>query len=259
MQHPMISFRASGIIRRPPPSISQDFRDRYLPSGVPASTNVLEPLSGDPELRGIRPQLTALRLDRMSPTNTLASRELAVRCKPQKPYPALPAISARVRYSKSGASSNRSCIIASLDVETSPFQDDGILLTDVKMLLSDGFAEDLCTGHALKLPMKCQPRDNLVFLFRLLPDRDQIYSSNTNSTSRALDISLDARVLASDTCRPRIQMRWKTTVDFSTALSSNYGGPSQPMQRSKKPPSLPVIFNNEERGTASQAQTLRQM
>ncbi|KAL8704387.1 MAG: hypothetical protein Q9201_002456 [Fulgogasparrea decipioides] len=175
-----------------------------------------------------------------------------IQSKPQKPFPALPAISARVRYSKSGAFSGRPSMIASLDIETSPFQDDEIDLTDVSMRLSDGSVEDLCIGHALKLPMRCQPRDNIIFLFRLLPGSDPVQNSQSNSNSRTLDILLDAQVLASDMCRPKIQMRWKTTVNFSTALSPGYGGPSQAMQRSTRPPSLPVAPAGEKRGTASQ-------
>ncbi|KAL8738087.1 MAG: hypothetical protein Q9181_001073 [Wetmoreana brouardii] len=252
MQHPMISFKASGVFRHPPASTSADPEDRFLPSGVPASTNVLEPLSGDPRLRGIKPQLTALRLDHISPSTTLTAMDQVIQSKPQRPFPALPAISARVRYSKSGAFSGRPSVIASLDIETSPFQDNEIDLTDVRMRLSDGSVEDLCIGHALRLPMRCQPRDNIVFLFRLLPSSDPVQNSRSNPNSRALDILLDAHVLASNMCRPKIQMRWKTTVDFSIALSVGYVGPSQAMQRSTRPPSLPVAPVSENRGTASQ-------
>ncbi|KAL8929958.1 MAG: hypothetical protein Q9208_001102 [Pyrenodesmia sp. 3 TL-2023] len=247
MQHPMIWFKATGILRHPPSS-SGNSVDPFLPSGVPASINVLEPLSGDPELRGIRPQLTALRLDRINVSNSSAARETVIRTKPQKPFAALPAISARVKYSKSGAYTGRHCIIASLDIETAPFQEDKIELTDVNMLLSDGTAEDLCKSHGINLPITCRPRDNIVFLFRLLPDYDQNSTSKANSNSRTLDVSIDARVLVSEECRPNIQMRWKTLVDFSTALNPKYGTPAQTMQRSRRPSSLSVPAHTENRG-----------
>ncbi|KAL8901009.1 MAG: hypothetical protein Q9207_005415 [Kuettlingeria erythrocarpa] len=242
----MIWFKATGIVRHPPSS-SGDSTDPFLPSGVPASINVLEPLSGDPELRGIRPQLTALRLDRININTSSAARETVIQTKPQKLLPALPAISARVRYSKSGAYTGRHCIIASLDIETAPFQEDEIELRDVNMLLSDGTAEDLCKSHGINLPMTCRPRDNIVFLFRLLPDNDQISTSKANSNSRTLDVSIGARVLVSDECRPNIHMRWKTLVDFSTALNPKYGTPAQTMQRSRRPSSLSVPTDTESR------------
>ncbi|KAL8863080.1 MAG: hypothetical protein Q9178_000453 [Gyalolechia marmorata] len=252
MQHPMISFKASGTLREPVSAVSTDPGDRLLSSGVPASINVLEPLSGDRELQGINPRLTVLRLDRISTTATLAATEYSIRSRPHKPFPALPAISARVRYSKFNASSVRPATIASLDIETSPFQDEEIQLTDVNMQLSDGSAQDLCAGHAINLPMTCQPRDNVVFLFRLLVSNDQGHESRSKSLPRTLHIWINARVLCSGQCRPNIQMRWKTTVDFSSALNPSYGGPSQAMQRSNRPTSLPLTPGSENKGASLQ-------
>ncbi|KAL8687881.1 MAG: hypothetical protein Q9218_006069 [Villophora microphyllina] len=253
MQHPLISFKALGILRRPPSWNSEVAGERYMPSGVAASTNVLESLRGVPGLGAIQPQLSALRLDRIRPVDNRATTEQRMRSRPQKPFPAVPAISARVRYTKSGALPSQPSVIASLDIETSPFQHNEVQLIHVNMELSDGLAEDLCTGHALKLPITCQPRDNIIFLFRLLPNSREDHSMRTEPhSSRMLEILLDARVLVSDTCRPKIQMRWKTTVEFSTALSPKYNGPSQGMQRSNRPSSLPVVSDREKSQAASE-------
>ncbi|KAL8975188.1 MAG: hypothetical protein Q9197_000580 [Variospora fuerteventurae] len=247
MQQPMIYFKVSGIFRHPPTS-PRDSQDPFLPSGVAASLNVLEPLSGDVGLQGMKPQLTASRLVRININHDTTVKDQVIESRPQKPFPARPAISARIRYSKSGAYTGRRCIIASLDIETAPFQDDEIELSDVMMQLSDGSAEDLCKGQAINLPMKCQPKDNIVFLFRLLPFDDPTSDSGVRSNSRTLDISIDARVLVSDVCRPKIQMRWKTLVDFSTALNPKYGTPAQALQRSKRPSSLSVPSGMGNRG-----------
>lgn len=251
MQHPMLSFKASGTFRQSLPSTVGSPGDRLLPSGVPASTNVLEPLGGDRELRGIRPQLTALRLDRISTDTSLAATRQVIRSKPAKPFPALPAISARVRYSKSAGSFPRLATIASLDVEISPYQDVEVQLTDVNMQLSDGSVDNLCASHAIKLPRSCQPRDNLVFLFRLSPGNGEGHSSNPRSLSKLLEIWIHAQVLSSNICRPNVRMRWRTTIDFSTALNPNYGGPSQNMQRSNKPSSLPLASDDAQGRNAS--------
>lgn len=253
MQHPMISFKTSGIFRRPSSPSRQSAEKRYMPSGIAGSTNVLESLRGVSGLSGIQPQLSALRLDRVRPADGPTVTELVVPSKPQRLFPALPAISARVRYSNSGAITGQPCVIASLDIETSPFQQNQVQLTHVSMELFDGLAEDLCTGRAFTLPITCQPKDNIVFLFRLQPKRSTDRSTHSDPhSSRMLDIMLDARVLISDTCRPKIQMRWKTTVDFSKALSSKYSGPSQAMRRSNRPASLPVLSDNETSQSASQ-------
>ncbi|KAL8665447.1 MAG: hypothetical protein Q9168_007693 [Polycauliona sp. 1 TL-2023] len=241
MQYPMISFRASGTYREPPSNTTQRPGDRLLSSGVPASINVLEPLSRDRELQGLIPQLTALRLDRISTSTSSNAIQQSIRSRPQNPIPALPAISARVRYSKSGASSAQLATIASLDIETSPFDDKEIELTDVNMQLSAGSVEDLCAGHAINLPKTCQPRDNFVFLFRLLANKDQDQEPKASSLSRTLEIWINARVYVSDQCRPSIQMRWRTAVDFSTALNPSYGGPSQAIQRNSRPSSLALV------------------
>ncbi|KAL8785232.1 MAG: hypothetical protein Q9213_003501 [Squamulea squamosa] len=253
MQHPMISFKALGTFRQPQSSIAAKSGDRLLPSGIPVPINVLEPLSGDRELQGINPQLTALRLDRISTTTSVAATEQSVRSKPQKLFPALPAISARVRYSKSGASPGPLATIASLDVEISPFQDQEIQLTEANMQLSGGSAEDICAGRAINLPVKCHPRDNIIFLFRLLLGNNYDPGSRSNSLTRPLDIWINAKVLVSNTCRPDIQMRWRTTVDFSAALNRNYGGPSQTLQRNNRPSSLPLATDGENREAFSRA------
>ncbi|KAL9604546.1 MAG: hypothetical protein Q9219_000511 [cf. Caloplaca sp. 3 TL-2023] len=245
-QHPMMSFKATAILKQPS-SIPDDSHDPYLPDGVPASINVLEGLGGDSGYGSIKPQLTALRLDRINLNNNLVVKEQIIRTLPQKPFPALPAISARVRYSKSGAYTSQPSIIAILDIETAPFQDDEVQLTRVNIELSDGSVEDLCQGRAIHLPMICRPKDNIIFLFRLLPDADRTYASNVSSDIRTLDISIDAHVLVSDICRPNIEMKWKTTVDFSTALNPKLGRSLQAMQRSERPSNPSVASDNDKR------------
>lgn len=252
MQHPMIFFKATAVFKHPR-SNPHESADPVLPSGVPASINILESLSGDPGLRGTRPQLTESRLDRINLSSTSAIEDRIIRSVAQKPFPAIPAISARVRYSKAGAYTGRPSIVASLEIETAPFQDDEIELTHVNMELSDGSVEDLCKGCAIDLPMKCQPRDSVVFLFRLLPDAIQTQVSNATSPSKSLDIAINARVLVSETCRPSIHMKWKTGVDFATALNPKFGSPNQAMQRSNRPSTFMVASDTDKHLTQDEA------
>ncbi|KAL8715255.1 MAG: hypothetical protein Q9220_001213 [cf. Caloplaca sp. 1 TL-2023] len=243
---------ALGTFRKTESGEFKSHKDPLLVDGFPASTNILEALGTDLGFRGIRPQLTVQRLDRINKASPLLVPEQVVRSKPQHPLPAFPAISVRVRYFKSGAFTGGQSVIASLDIETSPFQDDQVQLMDVNMRLSEGVVEDLCTGTACKLPMTCQPRDSVVFLFRLVPNDDRTPGLNSELRSESLDVSINARILLSNLCRPSIHMKWKTIVDFPTVLNPNYGGPSQRMQRSQRPASLLTTPSGETSNSASQ-------
>lgn len=149
----------------------------------------------------------------------------------------LPAISSRVRYSKSNGRAGRLSVIASLDVETGAFADEDIAITHVSMQLSEGSAEDMGKALASLLPLVCRPKDNPTFLFRLTPSEPAPDTSN-QSSARTVLITVHATVLVSETCRPSIEMRWKTGIDFSTALNPLYGAPGQSMQRRNRPSSL---------------------
>lgn len=235
----MITFKPVAILESHQPINHKLPLDPYLPDCTPQSINLLESLKGDPSLRLAEPRLPSFRLFRSASTAaslSLSKQALAVAV--QRPFRAVPAISARVRYTRSKGDGGKPTIIASLDIETAPFFDNEVTITFVDVILSEGSAVDLSGGHALTLPMTCRPRDNQVFLFRLTPTGS--ISDGSNSNPRTLDIKIDAIVLVSDICRAHIEMRWKAGVDFSTALNPSYGTPNQPMQRDKRPTSLPV-------------------
>ena len=213
--------------------------DPYLPDCTPQPINLLESLKGDPVLQGVVPRLSAFRLSRNdSATASLGSTHQNITTAAQKAFRAIPVISARVRYTRYKGEGGKPTIIASLDIETAPFYDNDVTITMVDLVLSEGLVEDLSSGHTLTLPITCRPKDYQVFLFRLTPNGNTFDGSNSNP--RTIDVKVDATVLISDKCHPRIEMRWKAGVDFSTALNPNYGTPNQPMQRDKRPASLPV-------------------
>lgn len=214
--------------------------DRYLPDGVPASLNLLDSLKDDPLLHGTGPRLSALRLSGIGSTNQdISSGDQKLKVLPQLAFRAIPALTARVRYSKSGAHTSKPTVFASLDIETAPFFDNDIVITAIKMTLSGGLAVNLSSG-ALDFPIPCRPKDNPIFLFHLIPNEGPHDSPNTSRTSKTLDIAVEANVVVSETCRPRIEMHWKTGVDFSVALNPSYGASGQSLQRKQRPASLPV-------------------
>lgn len=118
-------------------------------------------------------------------------------------------------------------------MKTGAFSDEDISITHVNMQLSEGSAEDMGKGLVPLLPLMCRPKDNPTFLFRLTTAGRSLDASNRSSATTVL-ITVHATVLVSETCRPSIEMRWKTGVDFSTPLSP----PTPSMQRRNRPSSL---------------------
>ena len=205
---------------------------------MPGPTNLLESLKGDPALKGTEPWLSDSRL-----SGTIAKAHDAyindgnLRVGTQMAFRGLPAISSRVRYSKSNGRAGKFSAIASLDIETGAFSEEDISITHVNMQLSEGSAEDMGHGLAPLLPFTCRPKDNPTFLFRLTPN-DSSLNASDQSLAKTVLITVNATVLVSKTCRPSIEMRWKTGVDFSTALNPLYGAPTSSMQRPNRPSSL---------------------
>lgn len=241
LQSPMIIFKPSAVLRPAQLHNLGHSNDQYLPSGIPASLNIFESLNDDRVLQGIEPRLSALRLSRIGSTSSSPkSTKSALKSLLPAAFRAIPALSAKVRYSTSIAHAGMSTLIASLEIETAPYFDNDVIVTGIGMQLSEGSAQDLSIGSGLNLPLRCRPKDNPIFLYRLIPTERDLDWVNTGSTSRILEITVDAEVLVSDRCTPRIEMRWKTGVDFSIALNPNYGAPGQSLQRNKRPASLPV-------------------
>ena len=238
LHSPTVFFRLSAILGPDNEGLSENFKDPLLPSGVPGSINLLESLKSDPALNGAEPRLAASRLDGISPKphDSYAS-DGNLRVGTQMAFRGLSAVSSRVRYSKFNGRTGNSSIIASLDVETGAFSDEEIAITHVNMQLSEGYAEDMGKALAPPLPLSCRPKDNPTFLFRLTPSEPGQGAAN-QSSAQAVLITVHAMVLVSEICRPIIEMRWKTGIDFSTALNPVYGAPGQSMQRRNRPSSL---------------------
>ena len=244
LQAPVVTFKLTATLQSTVEESNDDLNGRYLPSGVPASVNLLESLKNDPAVHEGKPKLSAARLSRMS-TSISKPHVLAhtVKTSPPRAIHVLPAISSRVRYARANGFTGKPSIIASLDIETAPFSSEIVDVTAVDMEMSDGSTDDLSKSRLLMPPLNCKPKDNPVFLFRLTPYETPSDSSSQTS-ARTVLITVHATVLFSPSCRPKIQMRWKTGVDFSTALNPVYGTPRQSMQRLRRPNSLSRTHSN---------------
>ncbi|MCJ1284750.1 hypothetical protein MMC26_004086 [Xylographa opegraphella] len=241
IQSPAIMFKISASLQPQTTGNSPQEYDPYLPSGVPFPINLLQPLQDDPALNGSASRLSAFQLSQksvISPTTPLET--LPLRTISKKAIRTIPAISARIRYHKSSDTLSKSTIIASLDIEIPVFANNDVDLQSVNVHLNEGEAEDLIREHILKLPVKCRPKDNIGFLYRLtFPDVDNDRGSSALSAT-VLEVSIDGEVQVSTICHPKIHMRWRANVDTSTALNPNFGRPGQSMQRNHRPISLPA-------------------
>ncbi|KAI9839976.1 MAG: hypothetical protein M1819_000168 [Sarea resinae] len=240
IQSPAIYFSASANLR-PAEKVDTDVvEEEYLPSQVPAGLNLLESLQDDPVLAGVNPRLSALRVSRVAPATRVAKELLRpLKNKSQRRFRVAPALTSRVRYSRLNTSVSQAVIIASLDFEVTPFAGYDTELKTIEIELPGGYAEALEGPQGTGLPVICQPRDDITFLYKLTPD-SSTPGSQSSANLRDLNVSVGASILVSEDCRPRITMRWKAPVDFSMPVNPSFGAPTQLMQRNHRPSSLPV-------------------
>lgn len=210
--------------------------DPYLASGTAASPNLLEALDVGSKQEGFVPRIPALRLSLSSQFQKAASRDVMLKVHPSSIFRSLPALSARIRYSPDRSRAGNCSLIASLEIETATYLDTDLTINVVELRISDGVSDDLSAKVGLKLPLRCRPKDNAIFLFGLVPN-ESIFGAR--STSRTLNIIIKATVMVRHDTFPQIEMSWTTMVDFSATSTPNiHGGPtSQSIQRSERPTS----------------------
>ncbi|GLA65444.1 hypothetical protein AtubIFM54640_007197 [Aspergillus tubingensis] len=253
IQHPSLLFIASASLN-PAETRQQESRgDDYLPPLIPASTNILQPLSSDKSLDQKDPFLPASRLLRVVPAKYSEDPIYNVQQHSGHPIRIVPAASARIRYSRLNAYSGRPTTVASLDFEVTPFLNCDVTFDKAELSMSDGTIETLTDAPGLLPPIRCQPRDDITLVYKLTPDYAPDPNPSTTVMVSVLDISLEAIIHLSDSCNPRILMQWRTNVDFSMVLNPTFGGPSQALQRNNRPASLPMTPNqsNAAAGTAT--------
>ena len=196
-----------------------DVSNPYLRSGVPfTSQNIFQALEGDAFLKGAIPYLPASRLSHIPPNN-LSSRPSALPLKvvSQRAIRAYVALNARFRYQSPRASSQNVLALASLDLEVPPHLQHALEISSVEADLASGQSTLITPAEVLTIPKRCQPRDNIIFLYQLVPD--QLYSDrNSRPISdlvRQVELSITAKILVSPHCSPTVLLRWRTSVDFS--------------------------------------------
>lgn len=238
LQNPSIVFSATAGLKPSKQVPTGNLREEYLPSQVPSGLNLLESFSNDPALAGVKPRLSALRVSRVAPATQVA-RDLMRPLKniSRQSIKCYPAINARVRYSRPNSAPSNPLVIASLDVDITPFANCEIILTKVQLDITGGDVVDMNNVPGMILPISCRPQDDITFLYRVEPDELDI---TNKSLVRALDISIQASANVSSVCQPQISMKWTTSLDFTLPVNPGFGNPTQPIQRPHRPAQLSI-------------------
>ncbi|KAJ5587718.1 uncharacterized protein N7459_003483 [Penicillium hispanicum] len=252
IQHPALLFMASASLNPSEACRPEDPEDDYLPSLVPASMNMLQPLSGDKSLAHKDPFLPASRLLRVVPTTSNEDPIYNIQQHHGNPFRVVTAASARIRYSRLNSYSGLPTTVASLDFEVTPFLSSEVSFDKANLHLSDGTIESLSDIPGLSLPLTCRPRDDVTLVYKLTPEYGPETNPSTTAVMSVLEISLGAVILLADDCKPRISMEWRTNVDFSLALNPTFGGPSPALQRNNRPTSLSMpLGHSSQQSTAT--------
>ena len=238
LQNPSIVFSATASLKPAEQVQAETLRQEYLTSQAPSGMNLLEAFNEDPALGGIKPRLSALRVSRVAPV-TQSARDLMRPLKniSRNSIRAYPAINARVRYSRPNTTPANISVIASLDVDITPFANCEITLSKVQLEITGGSVENMNDVPGLALPIKCLPQDDVTFLYRLLPNDLDV---TNKSQVRVLDISITATANLSSVCQPQISMNWTTTLDFTPPVNPGFGLPTQSIQRPYRPSQLSI-------------------
>ncbi|PQE11150.1 TRAPP trafficking subunit trs65 domain-containing protein [Rutstroemia sp. NJR-2017a BVV2] len=238
LQNPSVIVTATASLRAAEQTQPNALREEYLPSQAPSGLNLLQAFSDDILLKGVKPRLSALRVARVAPAAQV-SRELTRPLKniSRRSIKVYPAINSRVRYSRPSGAPSTSSVIASLDIDITPFANCEITITDIQLKVHGGQVQDLNQIPGLVLPVTCRPQDEVSFLYRLLLDDMDIING---SQVRAIDISITAIANVTAECKPKIVMQWSTSLDFTPPINNGFGQPTKPIQRPHRPSQLSI-------------------
>lgn len=232
LPRPVVYFSV-GASMKPAQQIKLELlEDEYLPNLAPLSGNLLEAFSRDPALQGIKPHLSASRITKVAPTATV-ERELLrpLQNAGRRMFRAVPALTWRIRYTKSYAPVNDVSIFAAFDFEVNGMSGYSLSLDQVDLSLSDGRVE--ACGHRLGANVSNTFRygDQVVLLYKIIPN--EISKDFTVPMHiHALDVRIRAKMLISEDCQPEVAIDWRTNVDVAHVLKTKLKVPDHLLGRS---------------------------
>ncbi|RKF74425.1 hypothetical protein GcM1_239042 [Golovinomyces cichoracearum] len=247
-----IRFQSSSILfsakatLRPLKVKDTTVNDGYLPSQSLSSINLLEAFGNDSLTNGVKPRLSALRVSRVIPAIQPSSNSACmIRSTSPRSIRVYPAINAKVKYSRFVNDSNNVGVVASVEVDITPFADPKIIINEVKLHLKDGRVEDFSAKSGLTLPVTSLPLESLSFTYLLSPNE-----SDKKTSVRDLEISIIALVNLSDDCQPLIDLHWITSLSFTPPVNPGFGAPTSSVKLSHKRNQLSIDVGTSGQKTA---------
>ena len=200
---------------------------------------MLAPLNGalsDPESQVF---LSASRIvPSPRPKGASLPENVPLRVVSRRAFRAIPAVSSRLRYHRTGAVHGWTDVTASLELDVPSFAQHPVQITDVGLSYADGLPQKMINKACIELPATSYARDNLICLFAL--DTQAPYPGHPTPPNRSLDVLVDARVLIADNCRPNILIRWRQTVDLTAIMQSAAMKLPPSIQRDNRPSRLSI-------------------
>jgi hypothetical protein len=213
-----VYFATSASLKSSEKVLLKSSSDEYLPGMVPTSMNLLEPFENDPDLSGTKLYLSGSRITQTPATvPTPRSTAKPLKTGPRRFFRAAPALLWRVRFLPRRTASDPDAVIACLDFETTNFASSDLSLDTIELSLSAGTTEPLYK----QLPLRCRPNDQVTILFKLLPLSSEATEMSSMKYEHELSIDATATVFLSESCKPKIRITWKTSVDFSSFKSNS--------------------------------------
>ncbi|RMZ79701.1 hypothetical protein DV738_g3218, partial [Chaetothyriales sp. CBS 135597] len=161
MSHPSIYLYSLLVVERPGPGSTRD--GALMKPFTPMEPNVLEPMQHLVALNGRSPYLAASRLERAMSSASTPSIPFRLEHMSAK-YRLVPAANARVRFSQPNPAPHATTVIASLDIEMTPFVQIDAEVEKVEVTMASGQIENLMPGF---VPLKCRSGDLVTYLWRL--------------------------------------------------------------------------------------------
>ncbi|KAF1984733.1 hypothetical protein K402DRAFT_335957 [Aulographum hederae CBS 113979] len=207
-----VYFAPSASLRPAENIKSEVIEDEYLQSYNPTAINLLQAFENDAALAGVRPRLSALRITKVAPSAPIAKELLRpIRKGPRRLFRSAPLLLWRIRYSKCTTPPQTTTVIASIDFEITAFAGCDVSLDHVHMGITNGDVRPLGTV----LPIRCRTGDQVTLLFQLSPQTLDLAHTSSSDESHTLDVEVAARALISETCTPKVLVKFKTNVDLS--------------------------------------------
>lgn len=239
LQDPSVVFTASAKLKPEVKAELSSGAEGYLPSGMPSGFNLLESFSNDPNLNGVKPRLSALRVSRVAPLTRQQDLMQHIRALPQLKLDIHPVLHTRIRFHRPNTAPANPAIIAMLEFDFTPYFDCEVTLDKIDLSVPETTIIPL-SNETMQLPFPCVAHDHLTFLYHIVPVEADLTAKNS---TRDLDISISATAqLIPGTCLPKLAMAWTASVDFTTPVNPGFGptpGTSS-LQRAHRPSQLSI-------------------